>query len=117
MFLIYLWGGFGGGDVKLMAADGALKGYPFVVYAAFYSAIVGGIYSLAVIIWKGRFLQTMSNIGRQFLAFFSWRSAHAQPLNPSESTAIPFGFCICMGTLWAALEKVLHRSLWQWLAG
>ena len=111
MFLLFLWGGFGGGDVKLMAAVGALKGFPFVVVAAFYAAIVGGIYSLIVIIWQGRFRRTLFNIGHQLFAFIRPSSAFAVPLDKKESTAIPFGFCICLGTLWAQLEGVFHRSL------
>ena len=113
MFLIYMWGGFGGGDVKLMAAIGALKGYPFVIYAAFYSAIIGGIYSLAVVIWKGRFRNTMMNVGRQILALVKPSSVLSAPLDPKESTQIPFGFCICVGTLWAMLEGIFNRSFWQ----
>ncbi|MCB9475290.1 MAG: prepilin peptidase [Deltaproteobacteria bacterium] len=115
LFFFYLWGGFGGGDVKLMAAIGALKGYPFVIYAAFYSAIIGGIYSLAVVIWRGKLRNTMMNIGMYFVSLFRPNSALASKLDPASSVAIPFGFCICIGTLWAVLEGVIGRSAWQLL--
>lgn len=115
MFFIYMWGGFGGGDVKLMAAVGALKGYPFVLYAAFYSAIVGGIVSLIVIIWKGRFLKSLGNVAKQFIAFLFPSSIHGAGLDPKESTKIPFGFCICVGTLWAMLENIFNYSVWNLL--
>jgi len=111
MFFLFLWGGFGGGDVKLMGAVGAIKGYPFILYAAFYSAIVGGIYSLALIIWKGRLKRTFLNIVQQFVAFVRPSSGFAMPLDKKESIAIPFGFCICLGTLWAMLESFLSKSV------
>lgn len=111
MFFLYLWGGFGGGDVKLMAAIGALKGYPFVVYAAFYSAVIGAVYSLAIIIWRGKLKQTIFNIFHQLIAFIRPRSAFAIPLDKRDSFAIPFGFCICLGTLWAMLETIFNKSV------
>ncbi len=111
MFFLFLWGGFGGGDVKLMGAVGAVKGYPFILYAAFYSAIVGGIYSLALVIWRGKLKRTFFNIGHQLIAFVRPSSAFAVPLDKKESIAIPFGFCICLGTLWAMLESFLNKSV------
>ncbi len=111
MFFLYLWGGFGGGDVKLMGAIGALKGYPFVVYAAFYSAVIGAVYSLAIIIWRGKLKQTVFNVFHQLIAFVRPRSAFAIPLDKRDSFAIPFGFCICLGTLWAMLESIFNRSV------
>jgi prepilin peptidase CpaA len=50
VFLIfYLLGGMGGGDVKLMAGFGALLGAKQLLYAALWTAGVGGVMALAVI--------------------------------------------------------------------
>ena len=43
----YLAGGMGGGNVKLMAAFGALLGPSGVLLAALLSAIVGGVWAAA----------------------------------------------------------------------
>ena len=54
MLLIALWvpGGFGGGDIKLMAASGLLLGTKEIVVAAFVSILAGGIYSAYLLIRK-----------------------------------------------------------------
>lgn len=58
----YGFGGMGAGDVKLMAAVGALKGPEFILRAALATALAGGLMALVVQIWKGRSRQTMINL-------------------------------------------------------
>lgn len=117
-FLVFMMGGFGGGDVKLMTAVGALMGYPFVLYASFYSALIGGIMSIAAVIWKGKLLRTLRNV---FSVFFSYPLSLIFPgmepisLNPENSMRIPFGFAICLGTLWAVLEFHFHVSVFDFI--
>ena len=49
VFLIfYLLGGMGGGDIKLMAGFGALLGAQQMLWASFYTALVGGLLGLGV---------------------------------------------------------------------
>jgi prepilin peptidase CpaA len=53
VFLVfYLLGGMGGGDVKLMAGYGALLGAAGILWAALWTAGVGGILAIAAIGWK-----------------------------------------------------------------
>ena len=59
LLFFYLLGGFGAGDVKFLAAIGALKGAEFVIWTMAYSALVGGIMAFGVIIWQGVFWQTI----------------------------------------------------------
>jgi prepilin peptidase CpaA len=50
VFLIfYLLGGMGGGDIKLMAGFGALLGVSQVLWAALWTAGVGGVIAVCVI--------------------------------------------------------------------
>ena len=60
--MLFVLGWMGGGDVKLMAAVGALKGYPFVVSALFYSLIVGVVIGVAMLIWNRKTLRTFKNL-------------------------------------------------------
>jgi len=47
VFLVfYLLGGMGGGDIKLMAAFGAILGSKEILIAAFFTAILGAIFAL-----------------------------------------------------------------------
>ena len=52
LFLVYLAGGLGGGDVKLMAAVGAFLGPRDSVYALLYACVAGAVLSIATILWK-----------------------------------------------------------------
>jgi prepilin peptidase CpaA len=65
-FLIFLlpfiFGLMGAGDVKLMAAIGALKGFSFTVYALLASSIAGGIMVIIYAIYKRQLLRTILNM-------------------------------------------------------
>ena len=47
-------GAMGGGDVKLMAAYGALLGPSGILLAAVFAAVFGGLGAAAALIWKPR---------------------------------------------------------------
>ncbi len=57
LILFYAAGGMGAGDVKLMGAVGSLLGPLNVLYAFIFSALVGGIYSVAVL-YRHRILRS-----------------------------------------------------------
>ncbi|MBV1770150.1 MAG: A24 family peptidase, partial [Candidatus Desulforudis sp.] len=46
----FAMGGIGGGDVKLMGAIGALKGWAFTLEAALLTAVWGGVIALLAIV-------------------------------------------------------------------
>jgi len=53
VFLVfYLLGGMGGGDVKLMAAFGAILGREQILTAAVWTALMGGLMALAYLAFK-----------------------------------------------------------------
>lgn len=53
VFLIFfLLGGMGGGDIKLMAAFGAILGKRQIVTAAVMAALVGGVMALIYVVYK-----------------------------------------------------------------
>jgi len=51
-FLIYLAGGIGAGDVKLMAAIGAFVGVYGVLSCAWLAMMVGGVYAIAAMCYQ-----------------------------------------------------------------
>lgn len=67
-----LLGGLGGGDAKAMAAVGALGGYPFILWALLYTAVIGGVIGLVVLMRSG-------------------------PGNRKSAT-VPYGLAIAVGT-------------------
>jgi len=58
LFLFYVMGGMGGGDVKLMAAIGAWLGLPLTFWVVIISSIAAGVYALGLIARHRRFRET-----------------------------------------------------------
>jgi prepilin peptidase CpaA len=50
--LFYVLGGMGGGDIKLMAAFGALLGPSGILRAALLTALIGALLAAAVLAWN-----------------------------------------------------------------
>jgi len=95
--IVFAFGGVGGGDVKLMAAVGAVGGYPFILNACFYGILTGGILAIAVMIWKGTFWRGLKNIFRLILSFFM-PGLKTEALKLSNSEKIPYGAALSVGT-------------------
>jgi prepilin peptidase CpaA len=93
----FILGGIGGGDVKLMAAIGALNGWEFVLYAFLYSAVVGGIMAAAISLWNKKLGQVIFNILMQFTTGqFKIEEGEKSPL--SSGLSFPYGIAIMIGT-------------------
>ncbi|QGU00288.1 Type IV prepilin peptidase TadV/CpaA [Candidatus Syntrophocurvum alkaliphilum] len=90
LLIPFFIGGMGAGDVKLLAAVGAINGTAFVLTTFIYSALIGGIMSIIAIILKRQFKATMSNM---FL-FMVPGAKMSQP-----KTGIPYGIAIFLGTI------------------
>lgn len=97
LFVFYLAGGFGAGDVKFLAAIGALEGVEFVLWTMVYSALIGGIMAFAVMIWKGIFGDT---IKRCLYLMRHPFQAH-NDLKTSPQILLPYGLAISAGCCWA----------------
>jgi len=55
VFLVFYWlGAMGGGDVKLMAAFGALLGPSGILLAALLAAPIGALFAVACLVWNRR---------------------------------------------------------------
>jgi prepilin peptidase CpaA len=100
---LFLVRGMGAGDVKLMAAVGALAGPQHWFQIFITTAVLGGISALALVSARGRWFETRSNLvlmGRELLA---WRSpADASPeldFRSSKCLALPHGTTIAIGVL------------------
>lgn len=56
----FLLNSMGGGDLKLLAAVGALGGYPFILWAAAYMALIGGAIAITATIRQRRLKRSTS---------------------------------------------------------
>ncbi len=106
VFLIpFMFGGMGGGDLKLMGAIGALKGLAFVLEAALFTAIWGGVIALLAITISRR-LWILRNFGVGLRLFvMTGGHAGAQVMLPDakadgeDRLAVPYGVAIFAGTV------------------
>ncbi len=109
--LVYLMRGMGGGDVKMMAAIGAISAdWRFAVLAAFYSALVGAVIGIGILIWRGDLWAGLKRSGRLLITFGRGSSAPAATADAQASATIvaaetfPYGIAIAAGTMWAWVE-------------
>lgn len=94
LFIPFLLGGMGAGDVKLLGAIGALKGAAFVFHAFFLIAIIGGVIAVMILLTKKEF--------KSFIVrtFFSMQLRTIDGLSKEEMHhAFPYGVAIVCGTL------------------
>ena len=95
----FLKGAMGAADVKLAAAIGALKGWEFFAWALVYITLAGCILAVAVVIWRGRFLESMKNS-----ALFMIRPGRLRAKMEAagqKPVLIPYGVAMAVGTMFA----------------
>ena len=99
LFLVYLARGLGAGDVKFMAAVGALAGqWRFTLIALVYTALVGAVIALGILLWRRRLLQGLRDGLKTLVTFRAPKDAPAR-------LTLPYGVAIGIGTIWAWLER------------
>jgi prepilin peptidase CpaA len=95
----YLLGFTGAGDVKLLAAVGALLAFPAAIFAALLSLILGGVLSIVVSLWRhdvSRLFMNTFGLGKWLLV----RSAGVPVPAPERSSrGVPLGVAIAIATL------------------
>ncbi len=97
LFLLPYWFGLmGAGDVKLMAAVGALGCFRFALHSAFLSAVVGAIFAVAILVWKGKLGPGLKNFGGA--VFKPWTLKEKELV---DDTRVPYGVAIAAGSFWA----------------
>ena len=102
-FALYALHAMGAGDVKLMAAVGALAG-PMNWFGIFMvTAVVGGIMALMLAVMRGRVKRTFWNIGFILSELRHGRPAHAGKeeldVRSPKSMGLPHGAVIAIGTI------------------
>ncbi|MCB4790996.1 MAG: A24 family peptidase [Elusimicrobia bacterium] len=101
LFVFYLLKGVGAGDVKFMAAVGALKGMKFVLIGGLYGALAGGTAAIFVLITKKRFLPVVKKVFFAILLFLSIKTKESLEFNPKDSIYLPY-------TVFLSIGMVIH---------
>ncbi|NJL31641.1 MAG: hypothetical protein HC898_08430 [Phycisphaerales bacterium] len=103
-------GAVGGGDVKLMAAVGAISAsWECVLGTTLYGMIIGFIMAVAVMVQRGLVRQTMQ---RLWVAMVTVRAGVKHEL-PTDSPRLPYALAFAIGGLLAGAEHLLQiRMPW-----
>ena len=109
MLAVYLAGGIGGGDVKLMGAIGALAGWRFVVAAMFYGFIIAAIMAVIVMLRRRIVRKTLARI-LQFVYLMFTPSKPADPAD-TDSAKIPLGLALCIGSAVVLIDFIIGGSV------
>jgi prepilin peptidase CpaA len=97
----YLLGATGAGDVKLMAAVGAVVGPSLVVTAFLFTAIAGGALAIVVAMRRGRVAAALAGTGRLIA---SPGAAKQEIRTAGAAHRFAYGPAIALGSLVAALS-------------
>jgi prepilin peptidase CpaA len=92
-WFFYLFDAVGGGDVKLMAAVGALMGLNFTISALVIIAVVGALMALVFLVVKKRLREGLKG---SIKLFFKFRKPKKEG---AENLTIPYGAAIAAGSM------------------
>ena len=97
----------GGGDIKLLAAVGALQGPYVLLWACGYTAIAGGVLAVSVALWRRSLRAAVTRLGHALGA----RLAANTTLDIQTADAkarLPYAIAIALGSLIAVYAIQLH---------
>ena len=113
-FVLYLIHAMGAGDVKLMAAVGAILASPAGWFRLFLvTALIGGLFALVLLLAKGRLRKTFWNV-----TYLINELAHARApylsheeldVKSPKSLKLPHGFTIAVGCLIFVVGSMLAK--------
>jgi prepilin peptidase CpaA len=100
MLPLHVLGGTGAGDVKLMAAFGALLGPAGVLGAFIRMAIIGGVIALGIAIQRGRLRETLNGTA---LLVARVDGVAASLEHPAVNNKFPYAPAVALGAALVAL--------------
>jgi len=94
-FFLRNW--MGGADVKLAAAIGAIGGLWFFLASLIYITLAGSIIAVTILIWRGRFVESVRNS----LVFFFRPAKLKKAMDDAgtEPVMIPYGLAMAAGSM------------------
>lgn len=93
----YLMGGMGGGDVKALAALGALLGPVTILHVFVYIALFGGLFSILHYLFSRNFTAKVAGAGRALMAFAGTRDVAVLRPEVTEKLRFPYASAIAFG--------------------
>jgi len=101
LFISVLGRILGGGDIKLLAAVGAMQGHVFLLQAIIYTALIGGVLAIIVALSRGILWQRVKRLFTScYLRLVAQVPMDIETSAPVGSpTRLPYAIAISLGTL------------------
>lgn len=99
LFIPFVMGGIGAGDVKLLAAIGAWKGTLFILYTGIYAAIIGGLFALIVLLKERKLGFTVKSMVFSLFYLRGTKGSLQISNTKGETLSIPYAIPIACGAL------------------
>ena len=106
LLLLYLLGGMGAGDVKLMGALGALVGWQHIWNVVLYSLVAGGLVATIYLLLRGELGGGLRNTWRLVRRAKLPGAGGADPAEWKSFGKIPYGVAIAMGTFYSLIPML-----------
>lgn len=103
LMIPFISGGIGGGDVKLLAVIGAIKGYEFVFYSSMTMGVAGGLIALGTLIYNKKLTKTFKSMITGIYTMFITRFKIISFDYDNEKIMFPYGIAIALGAISAFL--------------
>ena len=104
----YLRGGIAAGDVKLMLAVAAIGGFHayFILNALVYTALLGLLMAVLVLIWRGRLWAGVKGAVRFTFSTGSSPAEEGSEKAPERRITVPYGVAVAIGSVvaWYVVE-------------
>jgi prepilin peptidase CpaA len=98
LLIPFILRGIGAGDVKLLGTIGALKGSFFVFYAFLYTALIGGVIALFILLYKKKLKGSLKRFGFAFI-MARGNTGSKNLIDRSDlAPSFPYGVAIVLGT-------------------
>ncbi|MCE5309342.1 MAG: A24 family peptidase [Acidobacteriales bacterium] len=102
-FVLYLLRAMGAGDVKLMAALGAIAGPDGWIWIFLLACILGGVIAIVLLLTKGRVATTLWNVGFILKELSQFRAPYMKreelDVHNPKAVTLPHGVSIALGVL------------------
>lgn len=97
LIIPFFLGGIGGGDVKLLAVIGAIKGWYFLIYTALGMGIAGGIIAIFILLFRKRLFRMVKEFFKGILVLIGSKFKVVSFNVDDEKYMFPYGVAIAAG--------------------
>jgi prepilin peptidase CpaA len=101
LFPFYLLRGMAAGDVKLLMTIGAWVGPALALHIALATFLIGGAWSIVVLVWRGKSRQLLQTVSRGCARWIPGVAGMGimPRAEPDSLGALPYGVAIAAGTI------------------